>query len=171
MGQPGAPLVSHLGVSNYWYAPVQKLNRLSSSIQLYVNLTQTVPLFIKYGIVYIFHFFYPILEYYILTKRSLPHSISMEMFYTFYRFHVIKNSEGFLARILMRKALKHTYYSSLKLIKTPSWLFLFLTSQHLFDFLSFVENTATYNFKVKQTAQFVFFKNQLSIYLSLTSNI
>lgn len=139
MGQPGHPLVNHLGLSNIWYTPPAQ-NRLSfSTLQISLIIIKIIRLFLKYGNIYIISFFYPLLQKYNIYYRSLPHTIEGDTFFSFFRFHYIENELlGLKKELLLRNALYKTYFSAVRIVRSSDWLFVFIASQHLFKFKEFL---------------------------------
>lgn len=78
-----------------------------------------------------FHPFYFLLLPYVLTRRSLPHSITMESFFRFYRFKHISNPSKNLSRDLMlRVGYPKLALSSVIFLKLNTSFFLFFSFQN-----------------------------------------
>ena len=89
MGQPGHPLVSHLGISNIWYTPIASIKSDLLTFKLSQLLRNIIPLLFKFSIIRIFNPFYPLFFKYVLTLRSLPHSMSLKTYFKYHRTKVI----------------------------------------------------------------------------------
>lgn len=130
MGQPGHPLISHLGISNLWVSPVTSKKTTSFLLRLTKIVYEVVPLFFLFSIVRIFHPFYFLLLPYILTRRSLPHSITTESFFRFYRFkHISNPSKNLSHDLMLRVGYPKLSTSSVIFLKLNTSFFIFFSFQ------------------------------------------
>ena len=144
MGQPGHPLVSHLGVSNVWYAPVASIKGDFHTFKLSQLLRLTIPLFFKFSIIRIFHLFYPLLFNYIPTLRSLPHSISWETYFKYHRSKtIIDVRTGIKYNYMLRVGYPKLTVSEVRILRSSRNLLIFFSFQNymklvhdIFNFLS-----------------------------------
>ena len=130
MGQPGHPVISHLGLSNLWTSPTGSKKNSFSLLRLTKIVWEVIPFFFLFSIVRIFHPFYFLLLPYVLTRRSLPHSITMESVFRFYRFKYISNPSKNLSRNLMlRVGYPKLAISSVIFLKLNTSFFIFFSFQ------------------------------------------
>ena len=150
MGQPGHPLISHLGISNIWYTPTTSTKGDLFTFNITQLLRSVVPLFFKFSIIRIFNLFYPLLFKYILTLRSLPHSMTLKTYYKYYRSKAIIDARTKVKYdYMLRVGYPKLTVSETLILKSSSSLLIFFSFQNYMKLVRDILNLTATKSKLK----------------------